>query len=1563
MRNARPTGMLVTLTLISGLLVGAAVAAPAHAADAVAGGQTASPADSLFPNQGNSGYDVSHYDINLKVDVTPAIASGVVGTTNLPSATTTIDATTTDAPLSSYSLDFQGSTGNLAASTYDVDTVTVNGVAATFTRIETSSTTSALVDNHKLIITPATPVSGAFTTVVKTHGAPVIHFDTDGSAEGWNNTTDGATFVNQPVGSMTLFPNNNTPRDKATYTFTIDVPTMLKTSGYASAGGKPYKSAVASNGELVSKTPSEDGTRTTWVWNETKQMASELSMVSIGRYDVYESDVTLASGRVLHEWSFIDPAIAVSSQNTTHVSRSQWKSLLDFYESKYGPYPGNSIGVVTDIVPSTINYALETQDRPFFPTSAGGSFYHEVMHQWWGDGVSPTDWNDITLNEGPATYAPLQFAYEGSGTSTTTTEQAVYNTYTASVQSGDSRFTVAPAAMTAGNQLFGEHVYAKGAMALEALRTGIGAANFETLMREYQLTYGGGEITGRRTAAFKAMAEEISGRDLTAFFQTWWFTAGKPAWPVKFNLNVAGPTTQVNPGDAVSYTLSARNTGKVPMPADGTVITLDVSDVLDDATIGALPTGVTQDGNKLTWTVPATALAATASVDVPFTANASTAGNTLKAVARASTLGSTCLSCTASTVIGTAPISPAPVPTITGGTPTIGIPLTADTTGWADGTAFTYQWFLDGTPVIGATGATYTPTANILAATVTVKVTGTLAGFSPTSATSAATVAGVRATPETSGTPVISSTTAKIGEKLTVDRGTWLPGTVFTYQWRANGANITATNGGTSTSFTPNVASQVGQTIDVIVTGTKAGYVSTAKTAAATTAVVAGDPLVLTPTPVFGAATPKVGVAIAPDYGSWDDGVVTTFQWAANGVNVAGTAGTAGSYIPTAATVGQTLTVTVTGTKPGIAGVSRPTTVSSATVETGTQVLQPTPTITGTPRAQTAVTGVQGTWDSTTTKTNKWYADGIEISGATATTYTPTIAQIGQVLTYEVTSTKPGYFTVIKTSAGKTILGLDQLLKPTPTITGTPKVAVELTAVAGTWDDGTTLSYQWYADAVAVDGATLSTYTPGIADAGSVITVKVTSTKPTYADASTTSAATDAVAAGDLVNTPVPTISGTPKVGVELTVVPGDWDTDTALEYQWESDGVAVSGATGETYTPDTGDLGDTITVAVTGTKSGYTKVTKTSEPTAEVAEGEQFGDTPTISGTTKVGVELSAETGDWGDDVSFSYQWSVDGTPVDDATDASYTPTAPTVGLTVTVAVTGAKDGYADLTKNSAPSAVIAPGDLSSTPTPTISGTPKVATTLTAVPGIWDAGVTLTYAWFVDGDVVAGATGSTYAVRTIDEGYSIKVIVTGTKAGYVTVAAPSAASALVTPGSLVKTPQPTITGTKTAVGATLVAVAGSWDSSTALTYQWYANGKVITGATKFWYTPTAAELGKTLQVAVTGTKTHFHSVSKASASTAKIVAGKLTKTGTPSISGTAKVHKTLKVKTWTWDAGVTFSYRWYANGKSIPTAVKSSYNIQKKYQGDKITVKVTGKKAGYVTVVKTSPSTKKVAK
>ena len=171
----------------------------------------------------------------------------------------------------------------------------------------------------------------------------------------------------------------------------------------------------------------------------------------------------------------------------------------------------------------------------------------------------------------------------------------------------------------------------------------------------------------------------------------------------------------------------------------------------------------------------------------------------------------------------------------------MGVPLTADTTGWAGGTTFAYQWFVDGTPVPGATGATYTPAVDVRRPgrhREGDRHPGRVQPRRPQ--TSAATAVAVRGTP-TSATPTISGT-PKIGQPLTVDPGTWQPGTVFTYQWRANGTNI---SGATGPVYTPAVATQVGQTHRRRRHRHPAGYTTTGKTSAATAAVAAGDALVL----------------------------------------------------------------------------------------------------------------------------------------------------------------------------------------------------------------------------------------------------------------------------------------------------------------------------------------------------------------------------------------------------------------------------------------------------------------------------------------------------------------------------------------------------------------------------------------------------------------------------------------------------------------------------------------------------------------------------------------------
>jgi len=171
----------------------------------------------------------------------------------------------------------------------------------------------------------------------------------------------------------------------------------------------------------------------------------------------------------------------------------------------------------------------------------------------------------------------------------------------------------------------------------------------------------------------------------------------------------------------------------------------------------------------------------------------------------------------------------------------------------------------------------------------------------------------------------------------------------------------------------------------------------------------------------------------------------------------------------------------------------------------------------------------------------------------------------------------------------------------------------------------------------------------------------------------------------------------------------------------------------------------------------------------------------------------------------------------------------------------------------------------------------------------------------------------------------------------------------------LTAAPAPKITGTAK-VGKVLTAQAGTWaPKPVAITYQWLRNGKPITGATKSSYTLVKADAGAKITVKTVGKKTGFTTVTKSSAAVS-VALQALTSTPAPKISGTAKVGKKLTATSGTWaPSPVTVSYQWLRNGKPISGATKSTYTLVKADAGAKITVKTTGKKAGYTAVSKTS--------
>ena len=82
-----------------------------------------------------------------------------------------------------------------------------------------------------------------------------------------------------------------------------------------------------------------------------------------------------------------------------------------------------------------------------------------------------------------------------------------------------------------------------------------------------------------------------------------------------------------------------------------------------------------------------------------------------------------------------------------------------------------------------------------------------------------------------------------------------------------------------------------------------------------------------------------------------------------------------------------------------------------------------------------------------------------------------------------------------------------------------------------------------------------------------------------------------------------PAITGTAQEGATLTVSDGTWNpsSGTSFTRKWYADGVEISGQTGVTYVPVTGDIGKVITARVTATKTGYGNRSVLSAPTGPV--------------------------------------------------------------------------------------------------------------------------------------------------------------------------------------------------------------------------------------------------------------------------------------------------------------------------------------------------------------------------
>lgn len=381
-------------------------------------------------------------------------------------------------------------------------------------------------------------------------------------------------------------------------------------------------------------------------------------------------------------------------------------------------------------------------------------------------------------------------------------------------------------------------------------------------------------------------------------------------------------------------------------------------------------------------------------------------------------------------------------------------------------------------------------------------------------------------------------------------------------------------------------------------------------------------------------------------------------------------------------------------------------------------------------------------------------------------------------------------FTMGVDSAIVTLTEPSRLISPTPTILGTPKVDQKVTAATGSWGPApVSLAYQWHKVSSAgttytLPGATSAVYRAQASDVGYRLKVKVTGSKQGFAPVSKTSAVTAAVLKASFVTGPIPTVSGTPRVGMTLTAVPGTWSpTPSSFSFQWYRNGAAIAGATAPTYKVTSASLGTVITVKATANRAGYTSASKTSAGTAKVMAGLTTA-TPTISDTTpRVDQTLTARAGTWGPlPVTFGFQWYRGTTAITGATKATYQVQPADLSYQLKVKATGSKPTYASVARTSALTTAVAKATFTVQPVPTITGTKKVGQTLTTTPGTWSpTPSSLSYQWSRSGTAITGATKPTYLLTSLDKGKTMTVKVTARRAGYTTASKTSLATAVIT--------------------------------------------------------------------------------------------------------------------------------------------------------------------------------------
>ena len=847
------------------------------------------------------------------------------------------------------------------------------------------------------------------------------------------------------------------------------------------------------------------------------------------------------------------------------------------------------------------------------------------------------------------------------------------------------------------------------------------------------------------------------------------------------------------------------------------------------------------------------------------------------------------------------------------GTPRVGLTVNTDYGTWDPNARLSYVW-MTGTDVVGTTDYYELKQADI-GKQLTVTVTGSNPAYTSISRQSEpVTVTGYR---WTRNNPSGISGRTSVGATLTATGPSqvWEPYPEgYIYQWTRNGVDIPGANRTTYTLVDADLA----QTIALKMSGVRQYY----ETNWVTSTTVTPTARTLYSTNLSVTYEPYVGRVATGDPGTWGPGNVTlSYRWLRAGVAIPGA--TSLTYTPTNEDASYLLTFEVTGTLAGFDPLVK--TVAAEAITRGGTMVSAAPTLSGTGVVGDPITATIDGWSPGTDFTLTWQAD-FEVLQVGGYTYTPTNADAGKNVRLRVDGERDGlvfgshtaYSSSIPITGGVFALGDDL------TISGTFTVGELVTAVIPGNAFAPTpyyYDYVWLRDGDVIPNRTQLDYQLQNADAGHTITVTVTATRTGFAAAPRESLATPMITGGTLYGGAA-SIQGDAFVGETLAAVGSSFDEDdVALSYEWTRDGIVVG--EDDEYTLTNADAGFSLFLKITGTKTGFNP-TYLFASTTDVTGGTLTSNEPSIIGDVEVGEELSVDTSGWTPGTTFTYLWS-DGFG-NLSEQATYTPTNAVAGSTLTVSVVGSKPGFDYVPRLTSAGVLVTGGIFDVTSEPSLDDVQHV--------GVWTgvkAGVlaptatTLAFQWKRDGVVIPGALAQAQAYQPVndDAGTMLSVEITYSRPGFASITREAVGSSIVIGGQM-DSGKVAFAGAGRAGSALTVRLTG-WKPGTTFTYVWYVDG--AERSTKSSFTPTAADVGKSIGVDVTGTKPGFFPYLEW-ASGLIVTGGKFTAVK-PVITGTAAPGGVLTgVPAQFSPYPDNFVSQWTRNGVAIKGAIFPSYKL-----------------------------------